>query len=151
MNSLHKTILEAASGLGFGDGAFIHIPSTEAEALTVKMLGRFIDNPNRVWWWEGLIGPAASLPSFSEASSMLGGILVNPEEELFLFTTPDDSPEIHVFKGSAKVLCAVIDGSPFFEYALLHPSFDWVLIESHHNQLFGSGHGIISRFPTPCA
>ncbi len=117
----------------------------EADALVSEFLRRFVDEPSRTWWWEGFKVPYVTVDlGEHDRLSCLIGALPNSAEEVFLLSTPDDEPEISVFRGAAGDLLRVLEECYPFEYVLLHSTFAWFVCESHHDQIFGAGEPISS-------
>jgi len=142
---LRDDILQAARDVSVSADAFHVLSSGDAAAVVSRMLATFVDQPKRTWWWEGFVPPGVRRPSPDPISSFLQVLVPDAAECLFLLTTPDDEVPESVFSASAATIASVIDECYRFEFVVLHPSFSWLICESHHGVLYAVGEPVRTR------
>jgi hypothetical protein len=112
----------------------------EAAATAAETAGRYVRDPRLTWWWTAIAVPFATLPyADRNALSLIGellGLTTAPKiPEGTLFVTDDSPQPWPAFVGPVSELLLLIAEQPYFEYFLVDPCLEWVVFDTHHNEL----------------
>ena len=120
----------------------------EASELTARVAARFISDPSRLWWWEALREPAAGFPYQGEEGlerldAIVGEAASDP---LFMFITASNFPPWTVVAGKWDDLRELVGESSFFEFFVVSRATDWIVFDTHHNEVLVAGaHPAVAR------
>lgn len=117
--------------------SIVQLTCEEAQIVKEQIAGRYVQDHNKLWFWESLKGQASRITYDGEDGLALisKAILGNPT--LYIALTDDEFPPWPVLKGNKNDILGLISELRFFEYFLTIPPFEWVIFDNHHNQLIG--------------
>ncbi len=114
----------------------------EGDELAARVAARFISDPSRLWWWEALREPAATFAyEGEEGLAKLDAIVGEApgSDPLFLFITASNFPPWTVVAGKWDDLREFVGESGFFEFFVVNHGTDWVVFDTHHNEVIVAG------------
>lgn len=129
-------ITEAARAIGTTSHIRI-VEDPERAMVIARAREQFVDDVGALFWWEHLIDPVSwwqtergyrHLPRLA------------PEDDCWLIAgLTDDDSRMVVVACTPLIAAALMGECPAFEYALLDRPMTWMIIENHHDTLFGVG------------
>ena len=107
------------------------LPREQAQELLDETRAKFLQDNPRAWWMALKVKPT-SLSSEGRPLSM-----VVPVTAADLFFIPEiDEEALPVYRAQLARLERLIEECPFFEYYVVAPGKQWLLVESDHNEYF---------------
>lgn len=150
-NDFRGHVAEAVKTLQIPESNFWLVSLYQYEDILVSILNEFTDLGNKGlncgWWWNDFNQPKASF-HLAYPPGILEQLI--PPEEIVWFI-PEDSfyqkqNGLHwVYEGKLKTVVAVIGEMYAFEYYIASKKFKWLLGETHHDVLVGTGNYIVER------
>ena len=137
-----RSIRSAIAELSLSSDHIFELPSFEAAKIRQSVEAKFL-NPGYEWWWERLNSGISFWFSESQWSGYIAIPYLCPDSPCWFFPVYNDEGE--VFKGRPTTIASILEHTRDNEYALVDINLDWLVIENHHNVLFGSGEPIVSR------
>lgn len=106
-----------------------------ADELVERIAGRYISDPDMIWWWGSLSKPSTTI-DYGEAVSLdIIRRLLPGDADALLIVTDDVAPPWPVFAGKLKSLLEYLGEQAHLEYILTDPDLSWLLFDTHHNTL----------------
>jgi hypothetical protein len=103
-------------------------------------IAKFLKEPNSIWWWTRLsFSPTTISYCGSEDFFPTLRRLASEGSRAVLLVMGDHGMPDGAIEGSFGSLVSVVEDSVFFEFVILHPSGDWVIFDTHHNELLIGG------------
>lgn len=128
------------------------LPIEEAERWRRLVARRFDFPDDRTWWWESLPCDAFSIEyGQDDGLERLGKLLPASDAPLVLFVTDDVPPPWPCVTGSADALMGMLRAHRFFEYFIVPADLAWIVFDTHHDMLVGSGSGLNFAPPSSTA
>jgi hypothetical protein len=121
------------------------LPADETSELATQVARHFGFSMNGRWWWEELPKAGATSISYTSGEDGLGALLkVIPEasQHVLLFVTDDEPPPWPCIGGAVGPLVAMLRQQRFFEYFIVDSTMQWIVFDTHHNQLIVFGEGL---------
>lgn len=146
-----NSILAAARELGLSPARFRQVGPGRFSAVLDRILETFtrggIANRGRSWLWEDLEDPAYSLVR-PHAYRVIRQV-APPETPVWFMTEDDDGTKRHgnywLFEGDLGAVVDIIENHSYLEYYVMSRKLEWMLLENHHNVLYGVGEWIVAR------
>ena len=133
MWTVDGVIDEAIEKLDLPKEGFLELEREDAEQVVAKAREKYVKGNPRVWW-TGLKFKPQSKDTDPDDLSYLDAELEG-REELFYFVPENESDAPRVFRVNLDGLKALLAECVFFEYNLVGPGFNWLIIENDHNEL----------------
>ena len=131
---------EAATALRLQPSDLIALTDRDASELIRAVGSRFVADPTRRWWWEGLLEPCASRQVFDGRGYELAARVVPAScDRVLLVPSDDEPPPWPVFDVARGALVGLLRECPHFEYLLVAPDRSWIVGENHHDFVFAAG------------
>jgi hypothetical protein len=104
-----------------------------------RMAAKFSVDRSRLWWWEG-IQSARSFPyAPDEELQALGRLMSSHSNALTLIVTDDQPPPWIAVSGPWTSLLHLLQETRHFEFFVLDETLNWVVFDTHHNELVVAG------------
>ena len=112
------------------------LDSSEAESIVGKIVEKFVEDVNQVWWWRSLKRESVTLP-YDEADcfGLLTRLLGSETTEVFLIVTDDEPQPWLMFSGQFESIRTVLTELRFFEFFITNQDCSWLVFDTHHNAL----------------
>ena len=111
----------------------------ELDGLVDAIHHQYLSDPASTWWWNSLRVPSGTL-AYGDRDGLSILMDVLPEQSnVTLLVTNESAIPIGAVRGDAEQLHTIIADCPFFEFAIVPASLDWILFDTHHNVLVGAG------------
>jgi hypothetical protein len=107
------------------------------------LANRFEIPRTQVWWWEGREHARKIQYSEVDGLAVLEGLVV-PDSHVLLLVTDDEPPPWPSIEGPLGLLMALVRKQRYFEFFVTDPGTDWVVFDTHHNELV-----ILGKLPGP--
>jgi hypothetical protein len=137
-----KSIRDAIVELSLSSELIVELPSVEAAEVRKSIEEKFLA-PGYEWWWERLNSGISFWFSDPKWRGYIAIPYLCPDARCWFFPVYNDEGE--VFRGRPTAIAKILEHTRDDEYALVDMNLDWLVIENHHNVLFGSGEPIASR------
>lgn len=138
MSKTAPWVVDAIEALSLGDQVRL-LGDRERSDVLRAVMGAFLRRPNELFWEAHLMSSAVKLAT-EEGFMCLPQIAPDPDERCWLITGLTDSDdEKAIFQCTPVVASALIGECPGFEYALVDPALQWIVIENHHDILIATG------------
>ena len=144
-------VAEAVKTLQISQDDFHLISLYKYEEVLVSVLNEFTTlgkkGLNCGWWWNDFKQPKASV-YLDYPPGILEQLI--PSDEVVWFIAEDSSYQkkngFHwVYEGKLKTVVAVLGEMYGFEYYIASKKLKWLLGETHHNVLVGTGDYIVDK------
>lgn len=99
----------------------------------------FLTTGDPAWWWEHLREPNVGI-ACDQGCLYLSRLC--PDQHCYLI--PLDADRKTVYIARPTVIQQVLSECPAFEYAVVDPKMQWILIENHHDVLIAVGEPVIN-------
>lgn len=127
LGDIRKVILEI--------GGVYELPGDEAETFCQRLASRYVGDRKQRWWWATLAQPSCVLRyGDRDGLAMLYNLLAS-KPVIYLGVTDDEEGPWPVIVGDSRTICALLREVRFFEYFVADPDFNWVVFDTHHNEL----------------
>lgn len=127
--------------------AIRELDAQEADAFTQRIAQRYVDDADKIWWWDSLSQPSTTI-EYGEALSLeIIGRLLAADSVAMLLVTDDREPPWPLFTGTVKHLLEYLGEMWTTEYILADPDLNWLLFDTHHNELVLLGSLVDSARP----
>lgn len=133
MSDQWDSMLAAAAGVPDVDV----LTADELQTVVRHVIERFVADSGSRWWWEHLRGPSKSIAYEDDPFALLAS-RIEPDSQLILLLTNESPVPEGAVRGSMSSLREIVFETTGCEYALLPPSLDWIVFDTHHNTLVGT-------------
>lgn len=119
---------------------------SESSDVLDRVARRFVSDPSQRWWWTSL-KVSTHVYSYEEPQFIgtLSQVLRDLKaERVFLIATDDEFSPWPVVVGGVAEILVLLEALPFFEFFVTSEFIDWVLFDTHHNELIFASNGIKS-------
>lgn len=127
-------INEALNATGIPATAFCELAPGESTRILRELKTRFCGGADPTWWWEHYANALSWRPE-------VGGFTLLPRlcpDEYVLFIPHGENVE-HVYLSTPHRISQVLGECPAFEYSVAGQELDWLLTETHHDELVAVG------------
>lgn len=139
-------IEDAVAALGLSPSEIFVLSDSDAAELIRSVGTRFVDDPTRRWWWEGLCQPNASLHvADGRGLDLVASLVPLACERVLLVASDGDRPAWPVFSVARGSLAPVLGHCPAFEYLIVASDHSWLMGENHHDVVFAAGEAVVER------
>lgn len=112
----------------------------DARKITDALANRFIDDIDRVWWWEGLKQTPLVINYGDDVGwNRIPELLNDLSEQVYLIPTDDEPNPWPVYVGPCEDAIGLLKEMWRFEYILVGGNIDWAVFDTHHNTLIVVG------------
>lgn len=139
MSSRTDDIREAIAELKLGVEQVYELSPEEALERQIEIETRFL-LPGLDWWFERLKSGTAFWGKGYRLFDERAVRRLCPAVDCFLLPIYDDDGE--VFRTTTPVAARILAVSGYYEVALVAADLSWILIENHHQSLYGCGEPI---------
>jgi hypothetical protein len=133
MWTVNNLIDEAVEKVHPPENEFRELKKNDAVKIFEKAKQKYVIGNPRVWW-TGLKKKPLSKETDSNDLSHLDRELLN-RESVFYFIPENETEFPRVFEVGLSALKAILEVCSFFEYNLVGPSINWLVIENDHSEL----------------
>ena len=137
-----ESIRRAIADLSLSSESIIELAPNEASTVIESIERKFLI-PGNEWWWERLTIGMSFWFSDPEWTGFIAIPYLCPDSPAWFLPVYNDEGE--VFRARPKVIAKVLEHTRDDEYAIVDTNLEWIVIENHHNVLFGSGEPVVSR------
>jgi hypothetical protein len=132
----------------------IYTLSEDAVGLILEdVMEFFIRDPDCIYWWQSLkltcqyhhYGAQNGLDSLMSIVCNR----VQDQDLLYLVVTDDEVPPWPIFAGPIKEIVQLLQSCRFFEYFIVPKSMNWILFDTHMNELVFADRVISDLHKTP--
>lgn len=139
-------IEDAVATLGLSTSEIFVLGDADAAESICAVGRRFVDDPTRRWWWEGLCQPNASLHvADGRGFDLVASLVPLACERVLLVASDGDRPAWPVFNVVRGSLAPVLGHCPAFEYMIIASDHSWLMGETHHDVVFAAGEAVVER------
>jgi hypothetical protein len=140
METVIDEITSAAKALGLGPNEFRQLPPSDSAKVYFNALQHFVSSGDRRWWWEDFRVPSTSV-RFPAGNGwrLMPKVAPNPDALVWLIAEEDQLPHYPVFETTPRIATKIIGECYGFEFYLIAKNFEWLLCETHHNNVFAIG------------
>jgi hypothetical protein len=110
----------------------VQVSSNEANKVVKTAMDKFIEGNPRVWW---LSLKTETLNVSAEDSPEYLKRYWPPGEKHCYFIPENETDTLRVFEATLEGIIKVLKNSIFYEYYLVGKQFNWLIIETDHNEL----------------
>lgn len=144
MYDLEEEIISALYTIGIPLNEFVILPEHSAYEVVEKVKKRFVEKGTNMWW-TALKSVAFVLDCSDESAPHIIHQYI-PEHDEFIFLIPSvTGVYTPVFQIKKNWIPLLLLECSFFEYYLVSMLYDWLIVETHHGQLIGSGELSITK------
>lgn len=136
-----ESIRRAIADLSLSSDIF-ELASNEAATVIDRIERKFLI-PGNDWWWERLKTGMSFWFSDPKWGAYIAIPYLCPDSPAWFLPVYNDEGE--VFRGRPTVIAKVLEYTRDDEYAVVDTNLEWIVVENHHNVLFGSGEPVRSR------
>lgn len=116
------------------------VPEVELRGRLAAIAKQYVKDPESIWWWECLKAPSRTISYGEDDGLKILEQLVPDQSDIVTLVATDDQPQPWVgIEGDIRSLCKLIGECRFFEYIVFPESCEWVIFDTHHNQLVATG------------
>jgi hypothetical protein len=115
------------------------LDKNEGKKVFDELLSHFVNSGDRRWWWEDFKQKSFSFQSFDKPFEILNEIIPETKDKLWLMVEDDEEVFFPIYETQPEVIQQVIGECFGFEYYIIDKNKDWLICETHHNQLIGIG------------
>jgi hypothetical protein len=134
MNEIEAEIDSAVDSLGIGIEKWRKLPLKESREVCQTAMSQFvIDNPRA--WWLALKEPVQSYPYPKGDGHQFVHLYIPAEDERCWFIPETEEDELPVYDVYIPEVRRVLSECSYFEYYLVDKRFEWLIIESDHNEV----------------
>jgi hypothetical protein len=133
MNEIEEEVMRAAANLGLSETQFRQCSASDAADVVTKAKDRFVEGNPRTWWLS-LKRPCKMYPYESGGHELLLSHVPNGERRCW-FIPETEETTLPVFECDVGVLSPLLADCFFFEYYVLSSRFDWLIVDTDHNEL----------------
>jgi hypothetical protein len=147
MVSLPDEIAAAVRTLGLSATDFRFVVAHERAQVLEEVVRRYVQHPNRRWWWEVFRCRSFSVAFAGDACRHWLSRLVDAPgvgHVWFVVGVDEDNPAL-VYEGTVATVEAVLDACYLFEYYVAAYDYSWLACENHHDACFALGFRLIRR------
>ena len=137
-----KSIRSAIAELSLFSERILELPPKEAAEVRDSAERKFL-LPGNGWWWERMRTGISFWFSEPEWGGYIAVPYLCPDSPAWFFPVYNDEGE--VFRKYPSTIAAILEHTRDDEYALVDVNLNWLVVENHHNVLFGSGEPVVSR------
>jgi hypothetical protein len=146
MATIKDEINEAIKTLVIDKNEFVELENVFAKQLLNKIEDHFVELKNKRWWWECFRYPFTSVNFNNNRSfTYLSKVVPNPKEKVWFIAEEDQLPFFPIYEGNTETIERIIGECYAFEYYLVDKTFNWLLCETHHNDLIVIGKELEER------
>lgn len=120
-------------------GGVNQLPDEETAERITKLAETFIADRTIRWWWKSLTKTSQCISYDSEDGLPVLARLVEPKSEVILVVTDDNDPPWQAYVGSIEQIVKLLGECRFFEYFLTDPDGNWIIFDTHMNELVITG------------
>jgi hypothetical protein len=150
MVALVDEIAAAVRTLGLSAADFRLLVGEERAHVLGVVVRRYVQQPNRLWWWEVFRCRSFAVAFAGEAwRHWLGRLVEAPETRRvwFIAGVDEDDPAL-VYEGTVATVEAVLDACYGLEYYVVAHDYSWLACENHHGACYAVGFRLIRRLRT---
>jgi hypothetical protein len=147
MVSLPDEIAAAVRTFGLSATDFRFVVAHERAQVLEEVVRRYVQHPNRRWWWEVFRCRSFSVAFAGDACRHWLSRLVGAPDVghvWFVVGVDEDNPAL-VYEGTVATVEAVLDACNLFEYYVAAYDYSWLACENHHDACFALGFRLIRR------
>lgn len=104
-----------------------------------ELLIHFVNSGDRRWWWEDFKQKSFCFQKVDRPFEMLNDILPETKDKVWLMIEDDEEEFFPIYETQSKIIQQIIEECFGFEYYIIDKNKDWLICETHHNQLIGIG------------
>lgn len=120
-------------------GGVARLPVEQADDFVRDLAERFVADPSAARWWEALNRDATRVPYGDRDGLELVGGWLNPRSIVRLVATDEQNPPWPVYEGETEKIVAMLRECRFFEFLLAPKELDWVMFDTHSNEIICVG------------
>lgn len=137
---MSDSLITAMARTGSSLGSVEHLSEAKANDTIEAIAKTFRIDRTGAWWWQSLSGKVSTI-GYGEAADPLRIIptLVDPTNEVYLLVTDDEPPPWPGYRGRLDEILELIGEQWRFEFLLAPIGLDWLLFDTHHNEIVITG------------
>ena len=132
---LLKELSEASNKVG----GVTFLPREKSEKILKTIADIYITDRSSRWWWSSLSKKSKRISYKRNDGLSALRDLINIEDQCFLVVTDDEFPPWPIYFGRIDRILEILSECRYFEYFLAAENNEWVVFDTHHNELVVSG------------
>jgi hypothetical protein len=141
MDSTASWVIEAIDTLSLA-GQVRRIDGSERSKILARVTDAFLERSDVTFWGSNLKVPQRQWHT-EHGYTYLPQLAPDPQSACWLITgLTDANDDMGVFECTPATASALIGECPGFEYAVVDPALEWMVIEDHHDVLIAAGDAI---------
>jgi len=138
MTEIEQEIHAAIEAMGLPPQSAARCEHAEAARIVQEAMRRFVKGDPRTWWLS--LSRRAEYYDYPDcdAHKYLTDHIPTGQTKCWLIPETEE-PSLPVFEVDTALLTGILDRCQFFEYYLVGLCFDWLVIETDHNQIIVVG------------
>jgi hypothetical protein len=139
LGEINTEISKAIKLLSLTEDDIKLIDSKEGESIYKDCLKHFVKSGDRRWWWEDFKEPYFIFPKVDQPFNHLNDILPDTTEKVWLMVEDILEPFYPIYDVKARLIQSIIAECIGFEYYIIAKDKEWLICETHCNELIGIG------------
>ena len=115
------------------------LDKSERRKVFDELLSHFVNSGDRRWWWEDFKQKSFSFLNSDRSFEILNDIIPETKDKLWLMIEDDEEQIFPIYEIQPGIIQQVIGECFAFEYYIIDKNKDWLICETHDNQLIGIG------------
>ena len=139
LGEINTEIFNAIKILSLTENDIKLIDPEESELIYKDCLQHFVKSGDRRWWWEDFKQPYFVFPKFELPFNHLNEILPDVTEEVWLMVEDVFESFYPIYDVKPQLIQNIIAECIGFEYYIIQKDKEWLICETHCNDLLGIG------------
>jgi hypothetical protein len=144
MNYIEREIEAGLQRLGVAHASFVKLGADEAAVVAGRAQATFVNGNPRVWWLSLMHPKEAHYFADDSGSEHLLDYVPVEDRRCWFIPETGEMP-MAVYDAQVDTVFLLVAECFFFEYNMVGPDFDWILIENDHKEI------IFSQVPSETA